>query len=311
MKIDCRDIVGFEVEGDIEEDNEICLQEIESTDQPRVENTDALKYTGKPESESNSPTSLSAVLEADVTSDSKAGEDIADAKRNLTYDPSKRASLGSRSKTEMSDANADEENLKDGKRVERSKIGMKGGSNLEVPVIKKEVVPPEEMPGLNDFEEEEYEFEDVSLGVADQKIVLVGLHEGDNGFEIDGVNDLEFEDADDHVSLDQALDNQVSDAGEIVDILRVDNGQDQDLFETSRLSPRIESVTGLMETNTVPANHSASVNMSVSSLRSDSEEEDAQSNTKERFSKLDSKVSFPIHIFLVNHLRNCFSDFSH
>ncbi|XP_065055290.1 ankycorbin-like [Rhopilema esculentum] len=290
LKIDCQDIVGFEVEGDIEEDDEMCVQEIESTDQPRVENADATKYTVKPESWSNSPTSLSAVLDADGTSYSKAGGDIADAKRNLTYDPSKRATLDSRSETKMSDANADEENLKDGKQVERSIIGMKGGSNLEVPVIKKEVVPPEEMPELNDFEEEEYEFEDVSLGLADQKIVLVGLHEGDNGFEIDGVNDLEFEDAEDHVSLDQGLENQVSDAGETVDILRVDNGQDQDLLETSRLSPRIESVTGLMETNTVPANHSASVNMSVSSLRSDSDEEDAQSNTKERISKLDSKL---------------------
>ena len=313
MKIDVQDAVGFEIEGDIEEDiaEDIEFENSEGEGSPVVEKDgdqkpavgNADKEDGAKESSKGNMKGVE--LSTEGGKDQKQKSDPED-KSNSKISPkdaqnSTHRKLSRASKPPAYGANETEGTQEEG---DREPAGGQGPGGIE------EQVDFEQKPPLNAAapidrnneknEEENFSLEEVSIGMGNEKIVLVAHHEGDEGFQIDYgdgddyIDDLEFQEneGDDPGFLEQEVNDKEPNINDQSDILKVEDGVDRDLFETSRLSPRVESVTGLMETNTAPANHSVSVNMSVSSLRSDSEDEEEIHAGKERISKLDSKVIF-------------------
>ena len=313
LKIDVQDAVGFEIEGDIEEDiaEEIEFEDSEGVRSPVVEKDgDQKPAVGSADKEDGAKESSKGSIKG-VELNTEGGKEqrqksYPEEKSNENVSPndaqnSAHGKLSRASKPPAYGANGTAGTQEEGDR-ETAGGQVPGGIEEQIDFKQK---PPlnaaTAMEGNNEMDEEEnFSLEEVSIGMGNEKIVLVAHHEGDEGFQIDYgddddyIDDLEFQEneGDDPGFLEQEVNDKEPNINDQSDILKVEDGVDRDLFETSRLSPRVESVTGLMETNTAPANHSVSVNMSVSSLRSDSEDEEEIHAGKERISKLDSKVIF-------------------
>eukprot|EP00112_Aurelia_sp_Birch-Aquarium-sp1_P005709 Seg1647.7 transcript_id=Seg1647.7/GoldUCD/mRNA.D3Y31 product="Ankyrin repeat domain-containing protein 55" protein_id=Seg1647.7/GoldUCD/D3Y31 len=297
LKIDCQDAVGFEIEGDIEEDiaEDIEFETSEGESSPVAMKDGDQKSTVR---DVNKEDDKEKRQKSDPEEKSNKKVSPKDAKKNS------HKKLGRANKPPAYSANETEGTKENGDR-ETAGGQRSGGIEEQIDFVQRPQLNTAAPVDKNDErdEEENFSVEEVSIGMEDEKIVLVAHHEGDEGFQIDYgdgndyIDDLEFQEneAESPGFLEQEVNDKEPNISDHNDVLRVEDGVDRDLFETSRLSPRVESVTGLMETNTAPANHSVSVNMSVSSLRSDSEDEEEIDAGKERISKLDSKL--PLQTF--------------
>jgi len=299
LKIDCQDAVGFEIEGDIEEEAEFDVMEKEVEGTLEIERPNLGEGAIDNAYQASKEGSLSNDNEQKTASKRK-DEEREDQEKNATKKSSNKASdvsgyeamRGAITKTSATpgqvddDANSDDDVNKEEKKNADEQV-MKD-SDFEVNDI-----PPQELEVEENSEKDDYDFEDVSIGSGGQKIVLVAHHEGGDHFDIDfgdDVKDLEFQDDDDDGDDDEDVerkeenidDSELQQTGDFDDAYKISNDRD--------LSPKIESVTRLLETNTVGANQSVSMNMSLSSLRSDSEDEEAAPSGKDRISKLDSKI---------------------
>ena len=285
--MDCQDAVGFEIEGDLDEDDDDKFDVFEADNVGKIEE----KKNGTVEAKDGASKN---VKEQNVNygnekrdgnkeeKEKKGTKKAVNGKNNDVVGGDVTGSKAIGGDVTASDVTSDQTEKDNGRKVEVKEDVEK--QSVEEADLEAKDVPPEELEIEEASDEDDYDFEDVSIGIGDQKIVLVAHHEGDNGFQIDygnDINDLEFQDEDEE-DIAAKGDMGEDDLPQSSDALKV--GIDRDL------SPKIESVTRLMETNTGAANQSVSVNMSVSSLRSDSEDEDALPSGRERISKLDSKV---------------------
>ena len=293
LKIDCQGAVGFEIEGDIEEDGEFdVLEEDNVRDIEKKEDSVVKKEDVDHAYEDISKSNSRKESENRNTSKEKdhIGEDGKRKKQKNTND-----AINSDETIDGAVAVAD--STHDKLEEETKDIAEKLVEELGVEV--KDELPSEKLEADEESEDGDYDFEDVSIGGGEQKIVLVAHHEGGDKFEIDfgnTIDDLEFQDDEDEgLANSKAIvgESDLQNSNESNDALKV--GVDRDL------SPKVESVTRLMETNTLAANQSVSMNVDVSSLRSDSEDEDAMPSGRERISKLDSKVNQFPEVFLIVH----------
>ena len=117
----------------------------------------------------------------------------------------------------------------------------------------------------DDDPDSNFSMQTFDAGLEDQLIVLVEHHGSDDEFVIG------YGDEDDNSKYQNRDSKEALDETETVQ----KNETDKDLFTTSKLSPHIESVTNVLQTETTPAINSASANISISSLGSDSEHEEA------------------------------------
>ena len=309
VKMDCQGAVGFEIEGDIDEDAEFDIANVNrshmsggSNSKTTLKEVDELKPAATIESRDGSRNGENNEIKEEKEGKEKSHKlQKADRVVNDVVEEGE-----NEAEIETTDAQRPDAEKEGAEKEGTEKEGAeKEGAEKGVQEVDSEAndSPIEEIEIGEDSKEEEYDFEDVSIGVGGQKIVLVAHHEGDNGFEVafgNDINDLEFQEDEDNEDApgDNSDDHQKSSG----DVLRADDGYDRDL------SPRVESVTGLLESNTAHANQSVSINMSVASLRSDSDDEEAAvPSRKERISKLDSKVIFheltPLSpAYYVNHL---------
>eukprot|EP00794_Sanderia_malayensis_P014094 gene14094-15566_t len=223
-KLDVQDAIGFEVEGDIDED----------ADQHAEEDIEFEYEEDHVEGEEFDYNDKQIKVHANGVHQVNPGHEV---KENNNVD----------NKSNEGRQEDDKEGVK--KKDEEDKVCEDDGLRC---IDEEQVVTKEDELGKN----ANVSIEESSFDLDDQMIVLVAHHGSDDDMVIEYGNEANnVEDQSDRAGANEAA--------------KLEPMVDRDLFETSRLSPRIESVTGLMETNTMPANHSASVNMSVSSLCSD------------------------------------------
>ena len=307
LKIDCQDAVGFEIEGDIEEDAEFDVLEGEEVDEIEIGGSPVLK-------EDSSNNEINKTSKSKVEDEKEEGQKEEDQKEEEQKEEYQKENHMEEKENKIKGATieAKEDVAEDGgiilADIAPDQVEENDGNKDETKMVGEQIVdesdfevkdvPPEELEVEEESEGDDYDFENISIGGGDQKIVLIAHHEGGDKFEVDfgnDVNDLEFQydndDEEDMVNRDEIIgENDFPRSSDFNDGLK--GGFDRDL------SPKVESVTRLMETNTAAANQSVSMNMSVSSLRSDSEDDEAMPSGREKTSKLDSKVVCFCKLFL-------------
>ncbi len=262
-KLDVQDAVGFEVEGDIDEDIHENIEEDLEFEYGEDEEVEEVEETNKINHQKKEIDSDKIILEIKSK----------DVNENVENESKKNREDKTNVKGDKKKDNDDKKNREHDADDENDVKEDDGDDNKDYGDDDKDGIGDDKEMMIGNKEEEEennanISIDESSIDLDDQMIVLVAHHGSDD--------DMVIEYGNDNNEPNDSEKSQRSNQSDLVntnEAVKLDPTVDRDLFETSRLSPRIESVTGLMETNTMPANQSASVNISVSSLCSDSEEE--------------------------------------